>query len=38
MSYLSSDEEAFLIEPKPLAGFVETPYVKELATRALNYI
>lgn len=37
-NYLSSDEEAFLIEPKPLAGFVETPYVKELATRALNYI
>ena len=38
MSYLSSDEEAFLIEPKPLSGFVETPYVKELAMRALNYI
>lgn len=38
MSYLSSDESAFLIEPKPLAGFVETPYVKELTNRALNYI
>ncbi len=38
MSYLSSDEEAFLIEPKPLAGFVETPYVKNFASRALNYI
>ncbi len=38
MSYLSSDEEAFLIEPKPLAGFVETPYVKNFALRALNYI
>lgn len=38
MSYLSSDESAFLIEPKPLAGFVETPYVKEFVNRALNYI
>lgn len=39
MSQLSSSEnEAFLIDPKPLAGFVETPYVSELATRALNYI
>lgn len=38
MSYLSSDEDAFLIEPKPLAGFVETPYVKEFTNRALNYI
>jgi gas vesicle protein GvpN len=38
MSYLSSDESAFLIKPKPLAGFVETPYVKELTGRALNYI
>ena len=38
MSYLSPDEESFLIEPKPLAGFVETPYVQTLTTRALNYI
>jgi gas vesicle protein GvpN len=38
MSYLSSDEDAFLIEPKPLSGFVETPYVKEFTNRALNYI
>lgn len=38
MSYLSSDESTFLIEPKPLAGFVETPYVKEFTNRALNYI
>lgn len=38
MSYLSSDEEAFLIEPKPLAGFVETPYVKDITQRAINYI
>lgn len=36
--YLSSDEEAFIIEPRPLAGFVETPYIKELTQRALNYI
>lgn len=38
MSYLSSDEEAFIIEPKPLAGFVETPYVKDITQRTLNYI
>lgn len=38
MSYLSSDESVFLIEPKPLAGFVETSYVKEFTNRALNYI
>jgi len=37
-NYLSSDEEAFIIEPRPLAGFVETPYIKEIAQRALNYI
>lgn len=38
MSYLSSDESAFVIEPRPLAGFVETPYIKNLTLRALNYI
>ena len=38
MSYSNSDEESFLIEPQAMAGFVETPYVSELATRALNYI
>lgn len=38
MSHLSSDEEAFVIEPRPLAGFVETPYIKELTQRTLNYI
>ena len=37
-NYLSSDEEAFIIEPRPLAGFVETPYVKSITQRALNYI
>lgn len=39
MPYLSSsDEESYLIEPKPLSGFVETPYVKEITQRAINYI
>ncbi|MBI2632945.1 MAG: gas vesicle protein GvpN, partial [Parcubacteria group bacterium] len=37
-NYLSSDEEAFTIEPRPLAGFVETPYIKEITQRILNYI
>lgn len=37
-NYLSSDESAFLIEPRPLAGFVETPYIMEITQRALNYI
>ncbi len=37
-NYLSSDEEAFIIEPRPLAGFVETSYVKDITQRALNYI
>ena len=36
--YLSSDEEAFIIEPQPLSGFVETPYVKDITQRTLNYI
>ena len=38
MPYLSPEESYCVIEPKPLEGFVETPYVKEIATRALNYI
>ena len=38
MSYLSSDEEQAIIEPRPVAGFVETPYIKDLSKRALNYI
>jgi gas vesicle protein GvpN len=38
MSFLSSEESTFVIEPKPLRGFVETSYVKELTLRALNYI
>lgn len=38
MSYLSQDEEQAIIEPRPVAGFVETPYIKDLTRRALNYI
>lgn len=38
LQHSSLENETFLIDPKPLAGFVETPYVSELATRALNYI
>lgn len=38
MPYLSPEESYCVIEPKPLEGFVETPYVKEITTRALNYI
>lgn len=38
MARYYSDENSFLIEPKPLPGFVETSYVKEIGARALNYI
>lgn len=38
MPYLSQDEEQAIIEPRPVAGFVETPYVKRLVSRALNYM
>ena len=38
MSYLSSDEEQAIIEPRPIAGFVETSYVKRFIHRALNYV
>lgn len=38
MSYRSADEESFTIEPRPLTGFVETPYIKELTQRTLNYV
>lgn len=38
MSYLSQDEEQAIIEPRPVAGFVETPYIKNLVRRSLNYI
>ncbi len=38
MSYLSSEEEQAIIEPQPMAGFVETPYIKRLTHRALSYL
>lgn len=38
MAYLSPDEEQAIIEPRPVAGFVETLYIKDLTRRALNYI
>lgn len=38
MPYLSPDEEQAIIEPRPVAGFVETPYIKGLVRRALNYM
>lgn len=38
MSYLSSDEEQAVIEPRPMFGFVETSYVKRFVHRALNYV
>ncbi|MDP2934440.1 MAG: gas vesicle protein GvpN [bacterium] len=38
MPYLSPEEEQAIIEPKPMADFVETPYIKKLACRALNYL
>lgn len=38
MSNLSPEESSFIIQPKALDGFVETPHVKEISTRAMNYI
>ena len=38
MPYLSPEEEQAIIEPRPLADFVETPYIKRLTRRALNYL
>lgn len=39
MHYLSSsDEEQAIIEPRPMAGFVETPYIKDLTRRAMSYV
>jgi len=36
--YLSPEEEQAVIEPRPMSGFVETPYIKRLTRRALNYL
>lgn len=33
-----SGESSVLIEPRPMRGFVQTPGVKELTSRALNYL
>lgn len=38
MPYLSPEEEQAIIEPRPMANFVETPYIKRLTRRALNYL
>lgn len=38
MPYLSPQEEEALIEPRPMLGFVATPYITRLTTRALNYL
>ena len=38
MPYLSPEEEQAIIEPKPMADFVETPYIRRLTRRALNYL
>lgn len=38
MPYLSSEEEQAIIQPRPTAGFIQTPYIKETTERALNYI
>jgi gas vesicle protein GvpN len=38
MPYSSLDEEQVIIEPRPMADFVETPYIKRLTRRALGYL
>ncbi len=38
MPYLSPEEEQAIIEPRPMADFVETSYIKRLTRRALNYL
>ena len=35
---MSIDEMTTVLEPRPLPNFVETPYVKDIAERALAYI
>jgi nitric oxide reductase NorQ protein len=32
------EESTVLIEPRPMRGFVQTPQIKEVAARALNYL
>jgi nitric oxide reductase NorQ protein len=31
-------EQSLLIEPRPMRGFVQTPHVREVTARALNYL
>ena len=38
MPYLSPEEEQAIIEPRPMADFVETPYIRRLTRRALGYL
>ncbi len=38
MAYLSQEEEQAIIEPRPMADFVETPYIRRLTRRALGYL
>lgn len=38
MRRLAPEEEQAIIEPRPMAGFVETPYIEGLVKRALGYI
>lgn len=38
MPYLSREEEQATITPRPTADFVETPHIKRLTKRALNYL
>ncbi len=38
MPYLSPEEEQAVIDPQPMADFVETSYIKHLTRRALNYL
>ena len=38
MPHLSPEEEQSIIQPRATAGFVETPFVKGIVSRALNYM
>lgn len=38
MSYLSPEEEQAIIEPRPMADFVETPHIKRIVCRSLGYL
>lgn len=38
MPYLSPEEEQAIIEPRPMPDFVETPYVRQIVRRAVNYL